>query len=72
MIIGVIVVGCIFVVNQFRLSRLFPITTVRVYGGNHIAKQVVQNELTPLVDHGFFAVKVDGIKEHLRYAALGV
>jgi len=66
MIIGVIVVGCVFALNQFRLSRYFPITTVRVYGGSHIDRQSVQDELIPLVDHGFFAVKVDYIRDRLR------
>jgi cell division protein FtsQ len=63
---GLIIVGCVFALNQFRLSRYFPITTVRVYGGSHIDKTQVRDELTPLVDHGFFAVKVDYIRERLR------
>jgi len=62
----VTVIFCaIFGINQFRLSHYFPITTVRVYGLNHIDQKEVQGILLPLVAKGFFSTNVDGIRDRL-------
>lgn len=63
---GILLAAVFFALNQFRLSQYFPITTVHVYGGEHLDQQQIQTVLTPMVNHGFFAVKVDHIREQLR------
>lgn len=64
-LLGIVVLACVFTANQFKLSRSFPIRTVRVYGVQHTDKQDVQEVLTPLVQQGFFSTNVDFIRERL-------
>jgi cell division protein FtsQ len=61
----VIVLSCVFIGTQFRLSKYFPIKKVRVYGVNHINQKDVQEWLVPLVTHGFFNINVDHIRDRL-------
>ena len=63
--IGIVVLTCLFAVNHVKLSRYFPIGTVRVYGAEHIDHQEIQESLTPLVNQGFFAINVDDIRDRL-------
>ncbi len=60
-----VILSAIFIFNYFELSRYFRIKTVRIYGANHADRREVQTWLTPLVDQGFFAIKVESIKDKL-------
>jgi cell division protein FtsQ len=64
-LLGIVVISCIFLVDEFKFSRFFPITTVRVYGMSHVEPNEVQPLLLPLVNHGFFTVNVDYIHDRL-------
>jgi len=55
----------IFLFTQFDASRYFPIKTVNVYGTNRTDHQVVQDMVQPLVNHGFFTVNLEDIKDRL-------
>lgn len=55
----------IFVLNQFKLSHYFPIKTVRIYGVKHVDQQEVQHLVYPFVNHGFFSVHVEHIRDRL-------
>lgn len=63
---GIVVLTCLFAVNHVKLSSYFPIKQVRVYGADHVDHQELQNLLLPLVNHGFFAIDVDDIRDRLR------
>jgi len=64
-ILGSIILSIVFFLNQLNLSNYFPIKIVRVYGVNRSSQQEVQALLFPLVNHGFFTVNVDFIKDRL-------
>lgn len=66
LVLGGLVLGILFSLNQLNYSRLFPIETVQVYGVTHIAQSSVESALTPMVDHGFFAVNVDAVRDRLK------
>lgn len=63
--LGVIVVGCLFGLNQLQLSSLFPIKNVRIYGIQRLDQQEVRELLHPLIDEGFFSIDVENIHDHL-------
>lgn len=63
--LGAFVLSFIFVLNHFKLSHYFPIKTVKIYGVHHVDQKEVQSVITPLVDHGFFTVNVEYIKDRL-------
>lgn len=65
-LLGTIVLSCIFAISQLKVSEYFPIKTVRIYGVNRIDRQEVQELLLPLVNRGFFTVKVDYIRDRLQ------
>jgi cell division protein FtsQ len=56
----------VFTLNNASLSNYFPIKTVRVYGLNHVDQREVRDLLYPLVDHGFFSINVEHIRDCLR------
>jgi cell division protein FtsQ len=60
-----IIVACAFSFNQLKLSHYFYIKTVKVYGVNRVNEQDVQNILLPLVNHGFFTINIEDIKDRL-------
>lgn len=66
---GVLWTGAIFVLvlmlSHFRLSYYFPIKTVRIYGVQHLNPQEIQQLLFPLVNHGFFNIRIESIKDRL-------
>jgi cell division protein FtsQ len=64
-LLGMLVLSSIFAINQFKLSRYFPIKTIRVYGIHHLDHQEVQALLLPLVNHGFFTINVESIRDRL-------
>lgn len=64
--LGVFVLGTLFSLNQLNFAHLFPIQTVKVYGISHLEKGSVEALLTPMVNHGFFAVKVDNVQDRLQ------
>lgn len=64
-LLGSLVLSSIYALNHFKLSRYFPIKTVRIYGVNHIDRQDVRELLVPLVNRGFFTVNVDYIRDRL-------
>lgn len=64
-LLGAVVLTCVFTLNQFQLSDYFPIKNVRVYGVNRVDQQEVQNLLLPLVNHGFFTINVEYIRDRL-------
>jgi cell division protein FtsQ len=64
---SMLLITLIWTINQLQLSRLFPIKTVRVYGLHHTDQRDVRERLTPLVNHGFFAVNVKHIRDRLRH-----
>jgi len=65
LILGIIVLSIVFAVNQIQLSRYFPIKTVRIYGINRISEQEIRTSLLPLVNHGFFTIDVEYIRDRL-------
>lgn len=65
LLFGTILLSIIFMLNETRFSRYFPIKTVRVYGVNRIDQQEVQALILPLVKHGFFAINVDYVRNRL-------
>lgn len=65
MLLCAVIFSGIFVINHFRLSKHFPIKSVRVYGLNHIDQQDVQNTLAPLLTRGFFNINVEYIRDRL-------
>lgn len=65
LIAAVVIAACLFTINQFKLSRYFPIKSVRVYGIAHLNQQDVQTALFPLVKRNFFAVNVVYIRNQL-------
>jgi cell division protein FtsQ len=65
-LVGMIVLSVVFALNQLNMSRYFPIRTVRVYGVNRVNPQEVQHLLFPLVNHGFFTINVDYIRDRLQ------
>lgn len=55
----------LFVSNKFNYSDYFHIKTVRVYGLNHSSQQEIHEALYPLVNHGFFNIDVERIRDCL-------
>lgn len=47
-------------------TRYFPVKLVHVYGAHHVDHRELQNLLTPLVAHNFFAVDMEQIKDRLH------
>lgn len=69
-LLAALVFSCLFTINhltinQFKLSRYFPIKTVRVYGIKHVDQKEVQALLLPLVNNGFFTINVEYIRDRL-------
>jgi cell division protein FtsQ len=46
-------------------KQYFPIKSVKVYGVHHLDQQAMQQSLLPLVSKGFFAIRVETIKDDL-------
>lgn len=65
LLLSTIFLSFIFILNETRFSRYFPIKTVRVYGVNRIDQQEVQDLILPLVKRGFFAINVDYVRDRL-------
>src|SRR3990167_3430726 len=55
----------IYYLNQLQVSHYFPINKVRIFGIKYTDHQEIQNLLLPLVNHGFFAVNVELIRDRL-------
>lgn len=51
--------------NRLSFSDAFPIKQVRVAGVKRLDRQEVKNLLLPLVSHGFFAIRIDAIRDRL-------
>lgn len=64
-LLGMLVLTIIFALNHFKLSYYFPIKSVHIYGIHRLDQKEVEDLLTPLVNRGFFSVKVDQIKDRL-------
>lgn len=64
-ILGALIVSGLFAFNQFKLTDYFPIKIVRVHGINRADQQEIQDVLLPLVDHGFFAINIEYIRDRL-------
>ena len=62
---GVVILSCIYAVNQIKLSRYFPIKQVEVFGVNRVDRQEVQALIQPLVNRGFFTINVELIRDRL-------
>ncbi|OGT56914.1 MAG: hypothetical protein A3F14_06390 [Gammaproteobacteria bacterium RIFCSPHIGHO2_12_FULL_43_28] len=65
LLLGLLLLSCIFAISQFKVSRIFPIHSVRVYGAPHLDPLYTQQLLMPLVVRGFFGIQVETIREHL-------
>jgi cell division protein FtsQ len=63
---GLLIFSAVFAFNNLKLSDYFPIKTVKVYGLNHVNQQEIHDLLFPLVNHGFFNINVDRIRDCLR------
>lgn len=59
------ITSVVLLISHFKISRHFPIKTVRVYGLNRLSQHEVAETLQPLVSRGFFAINVDRIRERL-------
>lgn len=66
LLLGLLLICCIFLLTHFKLSNYFPIKHVHIYGVNHVDQQEVQNLLLPLVTKGFFGTNVERIRDRLR------
>lgn len=64
-LLGLFVFSCVYIANHFKLSSIFPIQSVRIYGANHTDHQDIQETIEPILSRGFFAVNVDYIRERL-------
>lgn len=64
-LLGAVILGAFFSLNQFNLSNYFPIKTVKIFGVNRVDRQEVQELLMPLVNRGFFTVNVEYIRDRL-------
>src|SRR3990167_5614403 len=64
-ILGVIVLGILFFLNEFKLSSFFPIKTVRVYGVKQLDHQAILHAVQPEMEQGFFGVHIDSIRDRL-------
>lgn len=65
-LVGAVVLSTLFALNHFKLSQYFPIKNVKIYGINRVDHEEVQNLLLPLVDHGFFTINVEYIRDRLK------
>lgn len=65
MLIGLVAFSCVYLISHIHISRYFPIKTVRVFGVNRVDRHEVEELVVPLVDHGFFTVNVDYIRDRL-------
>jgi cell division protein FtsQ len=63
--LGAIILSIVFALNQMNLANYFPIKTVRVYGINRVSQKEVHDVVLPLVNHGFFTVNVDFIRDQM-------
>lgn len=52
-------------VGKIKTSHYFPITSVKIYGVNHLNQAEIQQALFPLVSRGFFSTDVEVIKDKL-------
>lgn len=64
-LLGTIVISCLFAASNFKISDYFPIKTVRVYGINRVDHKEVEELLVPLVNRGFFTINVEYIRDRL-------
>ncbi len=64
-LLGLIFLSVYFAVQQIKSAQHFPVKTVSVYGVSRVDCAVLQSALTPLVNHGFFNVKLTRIRERL-------
>lgn len=60
-----LIISIFFIFNQFKWSNYFPIKTVRIYGLHRVDQQEVKNLLLPLVDHDFFSINVEYMRDRL-------
>lgn len=64
-LLGTVVLGTLFGINQIDLADYFPIKTVKVFGVNRVDREEIQELIMPLVNRGFFAINVDYIRDRL-------
>lgn len=60
-----LLIAGIYLLSNIKLVQFFPIRMVHVYGVKRVNQQEIQEVLTPLVENGFFATKIDRIREKL-------
>jgi cell division protein FtsQ len=65
LLVSAVLVSAILTFNNISLNRFFPITTIRVYGLQHIGHAEIETLLTPLVRQGFFSTNIDSIRDQL-------
>lgn len=65
-LLGFLVLASIITINQFKLSRYFPIKKVRVYGMAHLEQDQVKDTLLPMVRRGFFSIDVEHVRDRLE------
>lgn len=58
-------IAAIWVVSQSKGTQYFSIKSVKIIGAKHLDHQEVQQALLAFVDHGFFSVEVDAVKDKL-------
>lgn len=57
--------GTLLLLERLNFSACFPIKTVKVYGVNRVSQTEVHDVLFPLVNHGFFSINVEAIRDRL-------
>lgn len=65
LLLGAIIFGSIFALNQIKLADYFPIKTVKVFGVNRVDHEEVRDLILPLVNRGFFTINVEYIRDRL-------
>jgi cell division protein FtsQ len=65
LLLGMATLTIVFALNQLRLTDYFPIKSVHVFGANRVDQKSIQETLIPLLNHGFFGINVELIRERL-------
>lgn len=64
-LLGMILFSLYFALQQIKATQYFPVKTVSVYGVKRLDCVALKNTLFPMVNHGFFNVKLARIRERL-------
>lgn len=61
----IIILLSFYHLNSMDKANRFPIHSVKVYGIQNVDRQEIEKLIKPLVQHGFFSLDVEGVKDRL-------